>query len=114
MSAAFFGTSGQGTVRITGGAPGPSNVATRIFSFGKARFLFVFLSLPIGRVDASVGERSDGAKSKKELLPPCLEGLLEGAFAGGALFQREDRAAAVVVNDRHIEPGALLEELQIA
>ena len=30
ISAAFFGTSGHGTVRITGGAPGPSKVATRM------------------------------------------------------------------------------------
>ena len=32
ISAAFFGTSGHGTVRMTGGAPGPSNVATRMAS----------------------------------------------------------------------------------
>ena len=34
ISAAFFGTSGHGTVRITGGAPGPAKVATRIASLG--------------------------------------------------------------------------------
>src|ERR1700737_4576812 len=35
MSAAFFGTSGQGTERITGSQPGPSNVETRICSIAR-------------------------------------------------------------------------------
>src|SRR5205807_3806518 len=47
-------------------------------------------------------------------LPPGLEGLVERLLAGIAFFQRQDRAAAVVVDDRNIEPGALLQELQIA
>jgi hypothetical protein len=34
ISAAFFGTLGLGTSRITGGAPGPSKVATRTVVIG--------------------------------------------------------------------------------
>ena len=34
MSAALGGTSGFGTSRITGGSPGPSKVATRMFGMG--------------------------------------------------------------------------------
>src|SRR6476469_5595381 len=49
-----------------------------------------------------------------ESLPPGLERLVKGAFARRALFEREDRAAAVVVDDRNVEPAALLEKLQIA
>ena len=41
ISAAFFGTSGHGTVRITGGAPGPSKVATRIWDWGKGVLLLI-------------------------------------------------------------------------
>src|SRR5205085_11431727 len=48
------------------------------------------------------------------LLPPGLERLVEGALARRALFQRENGAAAVVVDDRNVEPAALLQELQVA
>src|SRR5215218_3744958 len=34
MSAALFGTAGQGTVSMTGFAPGPAKVATRMSGFG--------------------------------------------------------------------------------
>src|SRR5439155_18828205 len=37
ISAAFLGTWGQGTVRITGLAPGPSKVETRICSIARSR-----------------------------------------------------------------------------
>src|SRR3954468_7341752 len=49
-----------------------------------------------------------------ELLPPGLERFVEGALARRALFEREDRPAAVVVDDRYVEPAALLQELEIA
>src|SRR5258708_38517814 len=48
------------------------------------------------------------------LLPPGLEDLLEGALARIALLDRQNGAAAIVVDDRNIEPGPLLEQLQIA
>src|SRR6478752_1559434 len=48
------------------------------------------------------------------LLAPGREGLSESTFAGSALLHREDGATLVVVDHRHIEPGALLEELQVA
>src|ERR1051325_8951983 len=47
-------------------------------------------------------------------LPPGLEQILEGALARRALLDREDRAAAVVVDDRNVEPVALLQELDVA
>src|SRR6185436_13716597 len=49
-----------------------------------------------------------------ELLPPRLERLVEGTLAGIALLKREDRTAAVVVDDRDIEPRPLFQELEIA
>src|SRR5262249_14153923 len=48
------------------------------------------------------------------LLLPGLEGFREDAVAGRAFLDRQDGAAVVVVNDRYVKPGALLEELQIA
>src|SRR5947209_928586 len=48
------------------------------------------------------------------LLPPGLERLVEGALARRTFLEREDRAAPVVVDDRNVEPAALLQELQIA
>src|SRR5438552_19161649 len=53
-------------------------------------------------------------QAKLELLLPGLEGVGEDALAGRAFFQSEDGAAVVVVNDRDVEPAALLEHLQIA
>src|SRR5438309_1105735 len=47
-------------------------------------------------------------------LPPGRERFREGALARGALFERQDGAAVVVVDDRDVEPGPLLEQLQIA
>src|ERR1043166_5927471 len=47
------------------------------------------------------------------LLLPHLERLAERAFAGRTLFECEDGAAVVVVDHRDVEPGALLEQLQI-
>ena len=42
------------------------------------------------------------------LLLPSLERIGEDALAGRALFHREDGAAVVVVDQRNVEPGALL------
>src|SRR5262245_25326764 len=47
-------------------------------------------------------------------LPPRRERFVEGAFAGGAFFDGDDGAALVGIDQRHVEPGALLQELQIA
>src|ERR1700693_5429734 len=52
--------------------------------------------------------------SRPSLLLPRREGGREGALAGGAFLDRQDGAAAVVVDHRHVEPGPLLEELEIA
>src|SRR6478672_10776933 len=48
------------------------------------------------------------------LLAPRRERIVERALAGGALFDRDDGAALVDVDQRHVEPRTLLEELQIA
>src|SRR5262249_50722799 len=48
------------------------------------------------------------------LLLPGLEGVGEDALTGRAFLQGEDGAAVVVVNNRDVEPAALLEHLQIA
>src|SRR3954447_2565162 len=54
------------------------------------------------------------APRNNDLLPPGLEQFLEGALAGRALLDREDRAAAVVVDNRNVEPAAFLQELDVA
>src|SRR3954471_9593454 len=46
-------------------------------------------------------------------LAPGRKRFVEGTLAGGALFDRDDGAALVGVDKRHVEPGALLQELQI-
>src|ERR1051326_9126592 len=88
MSAALRGISGQGTERISGSAPGPAKVATR---------MVVFRRMP-----------------RRASLAPGGEGFLERLLAGRALLDRQDGATAVVVDDRNVEPGALFEELQVA
>src|SRR5262245_693294 len=45
---------------------------------------------------------------------PCREGFVEDTLAGGAFFQGDYGAAVVVVDDRNVEPTALLEQLQVA
>src|SRR3954447_18700553 len=57
--------------------------------------------------------RRTGRRTRTSLAPG-RERFVEGALAGGALFDRDDGAALVGVDKRHIEPGALLQELQIA
>ena len=50
----------------------------------------------------------------RSLLPPRRKRVVEGAFAGGALFDGDDGAALVDIDQRHVEPGALFQELQVA
>ena len=45
---------------------------------------------------------------------PGREGVLEGAITRDALLDRQDGAAAVVVDDRDVEPGPLLEQRDVA
>jgi len=45
---------------------------------------------------------------------PRREGVVEGALAGGALLDGDDGAALVDIDQRHIEPRAFLQELQVA
>src|SRR3979411_2158207 len=48
------------------------------------------------------------------LFPPRRERVVEGALAGGALLDGDDGAALVDIDQRHVEPRALLQELQVA
>ena len=49
-----------------------------------------------------------------EILAPRGERVVERAFSRRALFNRDDGAALVGVDQRHVEPRTLLQELQIA
>src|SRR5688572_19628108 len=48
------------------------------------------------------------------LLAPRHERLVERAFAWRALFDGDDGAALVDVDQRHVEPGAFLQKLYVA
>jgi hypothetical protein len=48
--------------------------------------------------DASNDEAADLSVRFRELLAPGREGVVEGAFAGGAFFDGDDGAALVGVN----------------
>ena len=58
------------------------------------------------------GRGNDGRSPAS--FPPRRERVVEGAFAGGALFDGDDGAALIDINQRHVEPGALLQKVQIA
>src|SRR5882757_6711567 len=60
------------------------------------------------------GSRLRASGTTTELLPPGLERLVERTPAGISFFKRENRAAAIAVDDRDIEPRALFQELKIA
>src|SRR6185369_11507996 len=62
----------------------------------------------------SFGTLSRKRRGEENSLPPSLEQFLEGALAGRALLDREDRAAAVVVDDWNVEPATLLQQLNVA
>jgi hypothetical protein len=47
-------------------------------------------------------------------LPPSRKRVVEGALTRGALFNRDDGTALVGVDERHVEPGTLLRELDVA
>ena len=48
------------------------------------------------------------------LLAPGRERVVEGALTGGAFFDGDDGAALVDVHQRHVEPRALFQKLQVA
>src|SRR5262249_4004456 len=115
ISAAFAPMSGHGTLRKTGGAPGPAKVATRVV----LPRMTVLPSWP-GRAGAGpaeagrIGAGRDAGVVSGGSLPPSRECVGESALARIALLDRHDGAPAVVVDDRNVEPGALLEELDVA
>src|SRR5438309_9694575 len=88
MSAALRPTSGHGTERMTGGAPGPAKVATRIM-------LARMTSL---RGDQGHSKRPPRVNAPEERsLTPGREGIREGALARVSLLDRHDRAPPVVI-----------------
>src|SRR5215472_8281224 len=55
------------------------------------------------------------ASTRPSPLPrPSGKRFRERGLSGRTLFDREDRAPTVVVDDRDVEPGALLQELHVA
>src|SRR6266542_1241895 len=63
----------------------------------------------------STGIKASRAANKIDrLLTPRRERVVERPLPGRALFDRDDGAALVDVDQRHVEPGAFLQELQIA
>ena len=93
-----------------------------------------------GEADGNAGHRRDGALDRSAataglkmaghcpghfvcsvsviggliLLPPGAERFLEGAHAGRALLHRENGALAAGIDNRNVEPVALLQQLDIA
>src|ERR1700744_4314061 len=57
------------------------------------------------------GGRQPAARS---LLAPRRKRVVEGALAGRALFYRDDGAGLVGIDQRHVEPRTLLQELDVA
>src|SRR5215467_2964474 len=112
MSAACLGTCGQGTVRITGSAPGASKVATRIARMphlkgavlGAARLLISGGPPSLRRPREQfacrlmVGFPQWLVANATASLSPGHEGFVECALARRTLLDRQDGAAAVVVN----------------
>src|SRR5882757_6287806 len=72
------------------------------------------VKLPPPADDAAVLRGRGVSACRPALLPPRRERFIERAFAGGAFFDRDDGAALVGVDQGHVEPGTLLEELQVA
>src|SRR6476661_7490070 len=58
-------------------------------------------------------DAADG-RPRRPLFPPRRKRVVERALAGGALFDRDDGAALVDIDQRHVEPRTLLQELQVA
>jgi hypothetical protein len=50
----------------------------------------------------------------RRLLPPRRKRVREGAVAGGAFFDGDDGAAAVGVDQRHVEPRPGLQQVDVA
>src|SRR5271165_4697479 len=71
-----------------------------------------YAPLPTLRADAHAFSfrRNAGRGS----LPPGFERLGEGAFAGRPLLDGEDGAAAVLIDQRDVEPRPVLEQLNVA
>src|ERR1700722_18412918 len=63
---------------------------------------------------AAQGAFQGAFRGTRRLLSPGRECFVESALARGAFFDGDDGAALVDVDQRHVEPRALLQELQVA
>src|SRR6266480_4932716 len=61
-----------------------------------------------------IEQDDDSKKSHHALIAPDRKRVVEGALSRRALLDRDNGAALVGVDQRHVEPGALLQELDIA
>src|ERR1700684_981845 len=67
------------------------------------------------RTTARVQQRSHTASScALRLLAPGREGVVEGALAWSALLDGDDGAALIDIDQRHVEPGTLFQQLHVA
>src|SRR5215475_3799173 len=66
------------------------------------------------RLDWCCVQCNRGVGRLRSLFAPHPERIIERAFARRALFDRDDGAALIGVDQRHIEPGTFLQELDVA
>src|SRR3954468_5801474 len=50
----------------------------------------------------------------RDLVAPLREGVVEGALAGGALLDGDDRAGLGGIDQGEVEPGAVIQQLDVA
>src|ERR1700686_5332988 len=116
----------------TKGAPSPSDMAAAsaarpsdsVSSEGSAEAMEALIAgfgFPDALILARVPTRNSTGRNITEplqrslsLFPPGREGISKSAIAGRALFQRQDGAAAIGIDDWNVEPRPLLEKLDIA
>src|SRR5689334_25292816 len=64
--------------------------------------------------DASAKRTPQCRKIGSDLLAPGREGVVEGALARRPLLDRDDGAPLIGIDQRHIEPGPFLQQLNVA
>src|SRR5258708_34407768 len=82
--------------------------------FDMTNVQFSPLSIRTWRGASRKRKKALGGTFARPSLPPRRERVVERALAGGTFFDRDDGAALVDVDQRHVEPRTLLQELQIA
>src|SRR5579872_1319371 len=67
----------------------------------------------VARTGAYGSRRATNLLLKNGLLAPGRKRVVEGALTGCTLLDRDDGATLVDIDQRHVEPRALLQELQV-